>query len=138
MFKKIEIILNEGIVKVNAMVDSGNMLKEPITGKNVIVVEHTCFYDILPIEILNNIENIIGGDLEKISEEVKNKYFNKLKFIPFSSLGKQNGMLLGISPQLIRICGEQDKEFKNIIVGIYNKSLTKDGNYRALIGIDII
>lgn len=138
MYKEIEIILDEKNIKVNAMVDSGNMLKEPITGKSVIIVEHTCFYNILPKEILNNLENILGGDLENIDEEVKNKYLKRLKFIPFSSLGKQNGMILGISPQFVKICGEEEKEIKNSIVGIYNKSLTKDGSYRALIGIDII
>ena len=33
---------------------------------------------------------------------------------------------------------EQEKECKNVIVGIYNKSLTKRGEYRALIGIDLV
>ena len=40
-------------------------------------------------EILDNIENILGGDLEDISDEVKSDYISKLKVIPFTSLGKQ-------------------------------------------------
>ena len=38
------------------MVDTGNMLKEPITGTPVVVVERTSLYELLPKEILNNTE----------------------------------------------------------------------------------
>lgn len=138
IYKEIDVGIDGKTIKVKAIVDTGNMLKEPITGKPVMVIEHTCFYDVLPKEILDNLEKILGGDLENISEEIRNTYLTRLKFIPFSSLGKQNGMILGISPQFIKICGEEDRKIKDIIVGIYNKSLTKDGSYRALIGMDII
>ena len=52
MFKDIKINIEGKEVQVKAMVDTGNMLKEPISGKPVIVVEHTLLYDILPKEIL--------------------------------------------------------------------------------------
>lgn len=139
MFCKIEIKLNGKIVKAKAMIDTGNMLKEPITNTPVIVVEHTLLYECIPKEILNNLEQILGGDFKAIPEKVKDEYILKLKLIPFSSLGKQNGMLLGIKPEYVNII-EQDKSEKkeNIIIGIYNKSLTKRGEYRALIGIEIL
>ena len=64
---------------------------------------------------------------------------SKLKFIPFSSLGKQNGMLLGIKPDYIKVINDDVETVKeNAIIGIYNKSLTKRGEYRALIGIELI
>ena len=88
-------------------------------------------------EILNNLEKILGGDIESLPDEIKNKYISKLKFIPFSSLGKQNGMLVGIKPEKIEVINEQTEEEKNAIIGIYNKSLTKKGEYKALIGIDL-
>ena len=64
---------------------------------------------------------------------------SKLKFIPFSSLGKQNGMLLGIKPNYIKVISNETETLnENVIIGIYNKSLTKRGEYRALVGIDLI
>ena len=93
----------------------------------------------MPKEILNNLENILGGDFENISEEVKNKYISKLKVIPFSSLGKQNGMLIGIKPEELTVINdENENKINNVIIGIYNKSLTKRGEYRALIGIELL
>ena len=138
MMCKIKIIFKNKEVEVNAIVDTGNMLKEPLTGNPVVVVEKTSLYDLLPKEILNNTESILGGDFEKIPENIKNEYVQKLKIIPFSSLGKQNGMLVGIKPdKLIIINEEKEEEKDNIVVAIYNKSLTKRGEYNALIGIEL-
>lgn len=139
MYKEVMISVEGKKIYINAMIDTGNLLKEPITGKPVIVMEHTCLYEILPKEILNNIDKILGGDFSNVKDEIKNKYITKLKFIPFSSLGKQNGMLLGIVPDFIEIIDEQDIHKKSdVIVGIYNKTLTKDGKYRALMGIELL
>lgn len=139
MFCDIEIKINEEVIRTKAMVDTGNLLKEPITNTPVIVVEHTLLYNCMPKEILNNTENILGGDIEKIPKEIREKYMPKLKIIPFSSLGKQNGMLIGIKPDYIEIKNEENSiRRENVIVGIYNKSLTNRGEYRALIGIELI
>lgn len=139
MFCKIEIGLNHKKIETIAMIDTGNMLKEPITNTPVIVVEHTLLYDCIPKEILNHLEELLGGDFDNIPEEIKKEYLTRLKFIPFSSLGKQNGMLLGIKADFIKIKSnenETEEKKENIIVGMYNKSLTKRGEYRALMGIE--
>lgn len=48
-------------------------------------------------------------------------------------------MLIGIKGEYIKIINEEEQEKKeNVIIGIYNKSLTKRGEYRALIGIDLL
>ena len=139
MFCEIEVELNNKIMETKAMIDTGNLLKEPITNTPVIILEHTLMYDCMPKEILNNLENILGGDFEQIPEQIKQEYIAKLKLIPFSSLGKQNGMLVGIKAQKVKIIyEEQEKEHENIIIGIYNKSLTKRGEYRALIGLELL
>ena len=78
MYCKITINLEGKEKDINVMIDTGNLLKEPISGMPVIVVEHTQLYDIIPKEILNNLEKILGGDLNNIPEEIKNKYLTKL------------------------------------------------------------
>lgn len=135
---KIKIKLNGKEIILDTMVDTGNMLKEPLTGNPVVVVEKTSLYNLIPKEILNNTESILGGDFERIPENIKNEYISRLKIIPFSSLGKQNGMLIGIKPERLYVINEQVEEKKDdAIIGIYNKSLTKRGEYNALIGIEL-
>lgn len=131
--------INGKEIKTNAMVDTGNLLKEPITNIPVVIVEHEILYEVIPKEILDNIENILGGDFKDISENIKNEYMSKLKVIPFTSLGKQNGMLLGLKADELQIL-ENDtiKKVDKVIIGIYNKKLNKKNEYKALLGIDII
>ena len=139
MYCDIKIKLNHKEIETKAMIDTGNFLKEPITNTPVIVVEHTLLYNCIPKEILNHLGNILGGDFSEIPKNIKEEYMPRLKVIPFSSLGKQNGMLLGIKAEVIIIKNEEETETKeNIIVGIYNKSLTKRGEYRALLGIELM
>lgn len=139
MFCEIEILINQKKIKTKAMIDTGNMLKEPIANVPVIVVEHILLYSCMPKEILNNLKEIMGGDFKNIPCDIQEKYISKLKLIPFSSLGKQNGMLIGIRPEYVKvITDEQEKINKNVIIGIYEKSLTKKGEYQALIGIELL
>ena len=126
-------------IKTRAMIDTGNLLKEPITNIPVVIVEDELLNDVIPKEILENIENILGGDLEKIPKNIKEEYISKLKVIPFSSLGKQNGMLLGVKANKIKVERENDvKNVDKIIIGIYTKKLSKKNEYKALLGIDVI
>ena len=139
LYCKIKFKINEKEITTIAMVDTGNLVKEPITNIPVVVVESNLLYNILPKEILNNLEEILGGDFSKISEEIQDEYLSKLRCIPYASLGKQNGMLLGIKIDDIEIEFDDEKtKKKNVIIGIYDKSLTKRGEYRALIGIDML
>ena len=139
IYCKIKFKLNGKQIETKAMIDTGNLVKEPITNTPVIIVESTLLENILPKEILNNLENILGGDFSEIPEKIQNDYISKLRCIPFTSLGKQNGMLIGIKPENLEVINEQTEGKKdNAIIGIYNKSLTKRGEYKALIGIDLI
>ena len=136
---KVKISIDGKKIETVAMIDTGNLLRDPISNSPVIVIEHSLLYDILPKQILNNLEKILGGDLRNIPNDVKEKYISKLKVIPFTSLGKQNGMLLGIKADRIYIESEDiEKVEDDIIIGIYNKSLTKHGEYRALIGMNLL
>ena len=139
MYCNIKLKLDKNIIETKAMIDTGNFVKEPITNTPVVIVESTLLEGVLPNKILNNLENILSGDLSQISIEMQEKYISKLRCIPFSSLGKQNGMLLGIRADEIQIEIEDERKISNnVIIGIYDKSLTKRGEYRALIGIDLV
>ncbi len=74
------------------------------------------------------------NDLQSITKLMAEE---RMKMIPFSSLGRQNGMLIGFKPDKIRILGENETEIYNAVIGIYNFKLSKDGVYNALLSPDI-
>lgn len=116
----IEVIIKGKSVKIKGYIDSGNTLKDPLTNKPVIIVEQS------------KLEEIIGKDFFEGGDENF-----KIRFIPFKSIGKQNGMLTGIQPDLIYINHNEDIiKTKNVIIGIYDKKISK--NYSALIGLELL
>ena len=140
MFCDITVFVGEKNIKTKAMIDTGNMLKDPITRIPVIVVEKDILYQIIPYKILDNLEKIIGGEISnEIYEEEVIKYISKFRVIPFTSLGKENGMLLGLKVKKVIVEMDfNEEEIKDVIIGIYNKKLSKKNKYNALIGLDII
>lgn len=135
IFCDIEIVYNGKSNKIKAMIDSGNLLKEPITGYPVVIVEEDELRNILSTEILQNVDKIIKGeaiDSLDISE-------CKFRLIPFSSIGKESGLLLGFKPDYIKLLYEEnEKNISDVVVGIYRNHFTSNKYYSALIGVDIL
>ena len=132
----LEIFYNGKYTKIKTMIDTGNLLREPITGTNVIVVEKNSLIDIVDKEILNNIKNIIQGKWLEDNNEKIHSY--KFKIIPFTSLGNDNGLLIGFKPDYIKIYDETEALKDNVIIGIYDGRLSKSNLYTSLIGLEIL
>ncbi len=140
MIYKIKVTLENKQICLNAMLDTGNLLKEPITGMPVIVVEKSELYSVIPENVLNHIEELIGGEVKDIINEVEEKeYLTKFRVIPFSSIGKQNGLMLGLKADEVIIEKEEENEKRNdVIIGIFPSALCKNKSYTALIGLDLL
>ena len=137
MIYKLKIKINDKTVEVNALLDTGNKLKDPITLVPVIVIEKQKLYNFLPEEILENIDKIIGGDSNKLIEE-NITYMSKFRVIPYNSIGKQNGLMLGFKADEVKIIiDEEERTIKNTIIGIFNQSFNSQ-TYSALISLEII
>lgn len=133
----LEIKINKKTISLNALLDTGNMLKDPITLMPVIVVEKEKLYSFLPTEILNNLERIVGGDTKEIIEK-NMEYMSKFRIIPYNSIGKQNGLMLGFKADNVKIIiDEEEKEINNAIIGIFNESFNSN-KYSALISLEIL
>ena len=140
MYCQIKICINDKEKRIKAMIDTGNMLKDPITRMPVIVVEKRILYDLIPNKVLDNLEKIIGGDLENefYEEKIYLEYISKFRVIPFSSLGKQNGMLIGMKAQNVVVYIDDNEEIiHDVIIGISNQKLSKKDKYNALLGLEI-
>jgi len=134
MYCNIKIIINSKFTYINAIIDTGNFLREPITKMPVIVVEKNKLTNIIPNYILNNLDKIINGEDINLGE-----YSSKIRIIPFTSLGRENGILLGIKADEVLIELEENNNIiENVIIGIYNGHLSKNGKYHALIGLELL
>ena len=124
-----------------ALVDTGNTLHDPVTNLPVVVVEFDAIKKILPEEICMIFSQGKEDDLSMVASLVTNSgWCSRFRLIPFTSLGKENGMLIGFKPDYIEIDGEDEKKkgIKDVIVGIYSKALSRNRSYRALLSPDLL
>ena len=84
MHCNIKININSKYTYINAIIDTGNFLREPITKMPVIVVEKNTLNNIVPDYILSNLDRIIAGEDIELGE-----YASKIRIIPFTSLRKR-------------------------------------------------
>ncbi len=134
MYCNIKVNINSKYTYIKAIIDTGNFLREPITKTPVVVIEKNALNDIVPNYILDNLDKIINGENIELGE-----YISKIRLIPFTSLGKENGILLGIKADGILVELEENTiRIKEVILGLYNGKLTKNGKYEALIGLDLL
>lgn len=134
MICDIKIIQKDKTKQIKAIIDTGNLLTDPITKVPIIIVEKDKLMDIFPKNILENTINFIEGKDVEMGE-----YLSKIRIIPFKSLGKENGLLLGIKVDGVIINYQNNDNFvKEVIVGIYEKKLSNNNSYSALIGLNIL
>ena len=136
----INISIENKTVSFDALVDTGNSLCDPLSKLPVVVVEFDAICNILPNEIRGIFEGKQENDLSAVTSAVsKSSWFSRFRLIPFSSLGKENGMLIGFKPDFILIgTKEAQKNICEVVVGIYNRTLSRNNSYKALLGPDLV
>lgn len=137
MYCDIKISNNGKKEKIRAMIDTGNLLKDPITNSPVVIIEKNSLSNLLPKNILESTKQIMNGKYEFEEDELE--YISKFRVLPFSSLGKQNGMLLGFKVDKIETeVNEEEIIRDDVIIGIYDKKLSSKKEYEGLIGLNCI
>ena len=137
---KVSIIFDRKAIEVSALVDTGNSLHDPLTNMPVVVVEFTAIKELLPEDIRNIFEKDSENDLTAVTATIScSSWFSRFRLIPFTSLGKENGMLIGFRPDYIEIGSENEKKgVSDVIIGIYNRALSRNEKYRALLNPELI
>lgn len=136
----LRIAFESKIIAMAALVDTGNSLHDPLTNTPVVVAEFKAIKDILPDEIQRIFLESKENDLVSVTDIVSNSgWLSRFRLIPFTSIGKENGMLIGFKPDYIEIGEEQEKRgVENVIICIYNRSLSKNERYKALLSPELV
>ncbi|RCX15495.1 stage II sporulation protein GA (sporulation sigma-E factor processing peptidase) [Anaerobacterium chartisolvens] len=131
----VKIAFESKFIDMAALIDTGNSLYDPLTNTPVMVVEFKAIKEILPGDIKSIFEDAKENDLNCVTSIVSNSSWSpRFRLIPFTSLGKENGMLIGFKPDYIEVGENEEKKGVNdVIVGIYNRALSKNERYKALL-----
>ncbi|MCD8049020.1 MAG: sigma-E processing peptidase SpoIIGA [Clostridia bacterium] len=113
----VEIRLGKKSVSLNAIIDTGNSLFDPITGDPVMVAEYDAVKPLLPEGEGSLLESMSRAGL-------------KVRLIPFSSVGVDGGIMPAFLPDAVTI---ENRAVKRCVVCICSRSLSQMGEYRALL-----
>ena len=129
------ICFGENRLPVEALVDTGNQLRDPITGKPVIITEYGVIKPLLPPSVQAALGRKPEPDLQQLVNSLAGSpWAVRVHMIPFTSIGKNRGMLLGFRPdEIIVVTEDKPIRVREVIVGIYPQQLSPEGTYRALL-----
>jgi stage II sporulation protein GA (sporulation sigma-E factor processing peptidase) len=139
---RVPILINSGgqQVRVEALLDTGNQLKDPMTQNPVVVVEYHSLKSLLPEEVQAGLEQDGEADIWSILNSLsESSIASRFSAVPFQSLGQANGMLLGFRPDEV-IIERQGRLTRpgRVVVGIYRNKLDPEGSYHALLGPNVL
>jgi len=132
----VHITMGNKSVRLNALVDTGNSLIDPVTGYPVMVVEAESVKPILPPEVYSSVvANNISYYASSGEDAARKPWLKRIHLIPYKSIGKENGMLTGFRPDAVRVGKEGSlKEVKDVIIGVCGIKLSNNSKYSALVG----
>ncbi len=120
--RDVEIFVKGECCVLKGIIDTGNSLFDPITGDPVII----CEYD--------GLKNIIPKACGDVFDAVREAGL-KMRAVPFSTVGKESGIMAGFCPDRVEI---DKKCVKKCVVGISERKLFKDEDYHVLLNPDLI
>lgn len=136
VYQEIEIYLEERMVTGIGLLDTGNMLTDPLTKEPVLVAEYQWISDLFTKEQKESIHRFL--EFMNPEEGEQTDFFKKVKMIPFHSVGNERGLLLAVRVDKIALGAKnKQKERKNVLVGIYQGSLSAQHTYQVILHKDL-
>ncbi len=137
---RVTIRINDKEKTLSALVDTGNNLREPVSGSPVIIMNYQELSSL--VEIFSFSENEAEGKgMFQLANNIAELSNTGLYLIPYTSLGKKEGLLPGFRPDEVEIFagGKHRKWSKGqVIVGLSPSKVSGDNSIQALIHPELI
>ena len=129
--KEISISILDQNIKCTALLDSGNLLQDPISKSDVVIIKASLLENFLPKDY--DFEKMDISDIQKITDNLSPKVSCRVRLIPYRHVGDNNaGMILGIKADYLNV---DDKKISDIILGVSNFN---DKEYSAILNPRIL
>lgn len=136
----LEVHFDGRVQRLTALVDTGNRLRDPLTGEPAIVVERSVLQPLLPEYLRDAVEQLADGDLQPVTRLLASeRWSRRFRIIPFSSVGREHGLLAAFKPDEVRIALDGDAVPAGpCVLGLCREPLDPDGVYQALVHPEVL
>ena len=127
---QVRLCIGERSVELTALVDTGNTLTDPVSGRGVIVVEGEPARGLFPRECRPTADDLRdpAGALERLGT---GRWRGRFRVLPYRSVGVDGGLLLAVRADSLEVDG-CDKG--PVLAALSPTPVSDGGGYRALIG----
>ena len=139
----VELIFKEHSVHTKGLMDTGNCLYDPVFRKPVMVMEDIVIQELLPCEVYEEIEAAKHClDRDSSNQEMiprDNDNLVRLRFIPYQSIGKQKGMMLGLMLDKVLIhTGRETICNEKVTAAICDNHLSTKDDYHVILHKELL
>ena len=127
---RIEIEVDGKRASFSAMRDTGNRLRDPLGGEQVLVCELSALEGVLPARVYACLsENPDGAEAVRALAGIGER---RWRLVPFRTLGQTHGLLPAFAPEKLFVDG---KPKRGVLIAAATAPFAQDAPYRAVIGL---
>ncbi len=121
-------------VRVTALLDTGNRLSDPLTGQPVVILGSDLREALLPPEAVEAVAMAADNPAAGVGLLAETPLATRVRLIPYSTLGRENGLLLSFRADAVRLLGgESGPAAEAALVAFHNQPLDPAGVFGALV-----
>ncbi len=132
---QVEITFDGHCIPVTGMVDTGNDLRDPVSGLPVIIVDWDSLKGIMPHEVSHFFLSAWDLVTARLTESPVGK---RLRLIPYTNVSGNRGILPGFKPDALYLTGKHGRLRKDAVIGVSGKRLSPQGLYQALLHPELV
>ncbi|WP_028595815.1 sigma-E processing peptidase SpoIIGA [Paenibacillus assamensis] len=141
---ELEVVIGSITRTCTGLIDTGNGLKEPLSGTPVIVMDVSLWEDVLPLhwkEIVKSgsVMERMGGftDSDRPHESIFDE--SRMRLLPYRAVNQSNSWMLGFRPDYIRLKhGERCYMTKKVVIGLEGENLSQERRFQAIIHPELL
>lgn len=126
---------------LNALIDTGNHLREPLSGRPVIVADYRGLETLLPLRLRDACRSWPDQPdrvLQAMAGNDSDGWSRRLRLVPFASIGKRHGMLLSFKPDSVTLYQQEGKRsIREVMVAVAPRGFGRDVQYQAVLNPDL-
>lgn len=112
--------------ELTALRDTGNTLRDPITGERVAVVSRSVMKSLLP-----ELDPALVDQPQLLFRRINEQYPGlRPRLLPYKTVGVAHGMLVGVRPEKVQVKGKRE----SLLIAFSAVEISDGGGYRALLG----
>jgi stage II sporulation protein GA (sporulation sigma-E factor processing peptidase) len=140
---EVELFLENRSIHTKGFMDTGNCLYDPVFKKPVMVIESSLLEHLLSTEFckdLDQAKQYLDENADGIMQlDIKDEHLRRLRFIPYQSIGKTQGMMLGLLLDKILInTGTQKICNEKVTAAICDNHLSTKEDYHVILHKDLV